>query len=74
MHARLVAVLTMLLSAPLAAQWLTHRTPNIPRTATGQPQAPHSSLPGIIRIRRSESCAFGNHLCQERSSFDTLRP
>ena len=37
MKARLVAVLTLLLSVPLTAQWLTQQTPNIPRTADGRP-------------------------------------
>ena len=37
MNASLVAVVTVLLSAPLAAQWLTQPTPGIPRTADGKP-------------------------------------
>ena len=37
MHASLIAVLTVALSAPLAAQWLNHPTPDIPRTPDGKP-------------------------------------
>jgi hypothetical protein len=37
MKASLVAVLTVALSAPVAAQWLTHPTPGIPRTPDGKP-------------------------------------
>src|SRR6185503_17896762 len=33
----LVAVVTVALSAPLAAQWLTQPTPGLPRTADGKP-------------------------------------
>jgi len=33
----LVAVFTFLVSAPLAAQWLTIKTPGIPRTPDGEP-------------------------------------
>ena len=32
-----VAILTLTLGAPLAAQWLTHATPGIPRTPDGKP-------------------------------------
>ena len=32
-----VAILTLALSAPLGAQWLTHPTPGIPRTPEGKP-------------------------------------
>lgn len=32
-----IAILTAALSAPLAAQWLNHPTPGIPRTADGKP-------------------------------------
>jgi hypothetical protein len=32
-----VAVATLALGTPLAAQWLTHKTPGIPRTADGKP-------------------------------------
>ena len=32
-----VAIMTVALGAPLAAQWLTHPTPGIPRTADGKP-------------------------------------
>jgi hypothetical protein len=32
-----VAIVTMALGAPLAAQWLRHRTPGIPRAADGKP-------------------------------------
>ena len=32
-----VAILTIALGAPLAAQWLTHPTPGIPRTPDGRP-------------------------------------
>jgi hypothetical protein len=31
------AIIVLMLSAPLAAQWVNHRTPNIPRTADGKP-------------------------------------
>ena len=37
MKASLITVVTILLSAPLAAQWLTQPTPGIPRTADGKP-------------------------------------
>src|ERR1700681_392188 len=37
MNASLIAVVTVALSAPLAAQWLNHPTPGIPRTADGKP-------------------------------------
>ena len=37
MNAPLIAVLTVALSAPLAAQWLNHPTPAIPRTPDGKP-------------------------------------
>jgi hypothetical protein len=37
MHASAVAIVTITLSAPLAAQWLTQPTPGIPRTADGKP-------------------------------------
>jgi hypothetical protein len=37
MNASLVAVVTVALSAPLAAQWLNHSTPGIPRTPDGKP-------------------------------------
>jgi hypothetical protein len=37
MKACLTAVLTLVLSAPLAAQWLRYPTPGIPRTADGKP-------------------------------------
>jgi hypothetical protein len=37
MKARLVAVLTIALSTPLAAQWLQHPTPGMPRTPDGKP-------------------------------------
>ena len=36
MKARL-CVVAALLSAPLAAQWLTYKTPGIPRTPDGKP-------------------------------------
>src|ERR1700704_519099 len=34
---RMVPVLSMLMTVPLAAQWLTQPTPGIPRTADGKP-------------------------------------
>ena len=37
MKACLIAVVTVALSAPLAAQWLNHPTPGIPRTPDGKP-------------------------------------
>jgi hypothetical protein len=37
MNASLIAVVTVLLSAPLSAQWLNHPTPGIPRTPDGKP-------------------------------------
>jgi hypothetical protein len=37
MNAALVAVVTLTMSASLAAQWLDHPTPGIPRTADGKP-------------------------------------
>jgi len=37
MNAPLIALLTAALSAPLAAQWLNHPTPGIPRTPDGKP-------------------------------------
>jgi hypothetical protein len=37
MKARLIAVITVALSAPLAAQWLNQPTPGIPRTPDGKP-------------------------------------
>ena len=37
MNASLIAVVTVTLSAPLAAQWLNHPTPGIPRTPDGKP-------------------------------------
>ena len=37
MTARAIAIIVLLLSAPLAAQWLHHPTPGIPRTADGKP-------------------------------------
>src|SRR3989475_3272973 len=37
MNASLIAVVTVALSAPLAAQWLTQPTPGIPRTPDGKP-------------------------------------
>jgi len=37
MHASAIAVVTITLSAPLAAQWLTQPTPGIPRTTDGKP-------------------------------------
>src|SRR5258706_8575056 len=37
MNASLIAVVTVALSAPLAAQWLNHPTPGIPRTPDGKP-------------------------------------
>src|SRR3977135_2380490 len=37
MNAPLIAVVTVALSAPLAAQWLTQPTPGIPRTPDGKP-------------------------------------
>ena len=37
MNAPLIAVVTVVLSAPLTAQWLNHRTPGIPRTPDGKP-------------------------------------
>src|ERR1700704_303705 len=37
MNASLIAVVTVALSAPLAAQWLTQPTPGIPRTRDGKP-------------------------------------
>jgi len=47
MKASLVAVLTIMLSGPLAAQWLEHQTPGIPRTPDGKPnlKAPPPRLP-----------------------------
>ena len=36
MKAELFAA-TLLLSVPVAAQWLTYKTPGIPRTADGKP-------------------------------------
>jgi hypothetical protein len=43
-----VAVAVLALGAPLAAQWLTHQTPGIPRTADGKPNltAPAPRTPG----------------------------
>src|SRR5215471_13245707 len=61
MKARL-CVLAALLSAPLAAQWLTYKTPGIPRTADGKPNlsasAPRTAdgkpdLSGIWRAPRA---------------------
>jgi hypothetical protein len=37
MKRALIAVMTVALSAPLAAQWLNHPTPGLPRTADGKP-------------------------------------
>ena len=37
MNAFLIAVVTVALSTPLAAQWLSHPTPGIPRTRDGKP-------------------------------------
>jgi hypothetical protein len=37
MNAALMAVVTLAMSASLAAQWLNHPTPQIPRTADGKP-------------------------------------
>jgi hypothetical protein len=37
MNAFRIAVMTVALSAPLAAQWLNHPTPGIPRTPDGKP-------------------------------------
>ena len=37
MNAALMAVVTLAMSASLAAQWLNHPTPGIPRTADGKP-------------------------------------
>src|SRR3989442_9610556 len=37
MNASLIAVVTVALSAPLSAQWLTQPTPGIPRTPDGKP-------------------------------------
>ncbi len=37
MNTSLIAVVTVALSAPLAAQWLNHPTPGIPRTPDGKP-------------------------------------
>jgi len=37
MTASPIAILTLALSAPLAAQWLNYPTPGIPRTPTGKP-------------------------------------
>src|SRR6185436_12250726 len=37
MKAPLIAVVTVALSAPLAAQWLNHPTPGLPRTPDGKP-------------------------------------
>jgi hypothetical protein len=37
MNASLIAVVTIALSAPLSAQWLTQPTPGIPRTPDGKP-------------------------------------
>src|SRR2546428_259687 len=37
MNASLIAVVTVALSAPLGAQWLTQPTPGIPRTPDGKP-------------------------------------
>jgi hypothetical protein len=37
MNASLIASLTVALSVPLAAQWLSHSTPDIPRTPDGKP-------------------------------------
>jgi len=47
MKAGLVAVLTIILSGQLAAQWLEHPTPGIPRTPEGKPnlKAPPPRLP-----------------------------
>jgi hypothetical protein len=36
-NASLIAIVTLALSAPLAAQWLNQPTPGIPRTADGKP-------------------------------------
>jgi hypothetical protein len=47
MKARLAAVLTICLSAPVTAQWLQHPTPGLPRTPDGKPNltapAPHTA-------------------------------
>src|ERR1700694_3336457 len=40
MNTSLIAVVTVALSAPLAAQWLNHPTPGIPRTPDGKPTLP----------------------------------
>ena len=37
MNASRIAIVTVALSAPLAAQWLNHPTPGIPRTPDGRP-------------------------------------
>ena len=37
MNASLIALVTVVLSAPLAAQWLNQPTPGIPRTSEGKP-------------------------------------
>jgi len=37
MNASLIAAVTVALSVPLGAQWLTHTTPGIPRTPDGKP-------------------------------------
>src|SRR5688572_19328041 len=43
----MVAVVALALGTPLAAQWLTHKTPGIPRTADGKPNlaAPAPRMP-----------------------------
>ena len=46
-----VIILAMALSAPLAAQWLNHSTPGIPRTPDGKPNlsAPAPKTPSCCR-------------------------
>jgi hypothetical protein len=47
MKTLVVAVVALALGTPLAAQWLTHQTPGIPRTADGKPNlaAPAPRMP-----------------------------
>ena len=74
MKVSLVAAIVIFLSAPLGAQWLTYRTPGLPRLADGKPiwLRPRRARPKASRI--FQACGRGSSPNMPKTSRRILSP